>query len=181
MSPNAHRHQGVAGFVAWARSLATSTKLRDGALRIWHRLHTSHLSARVVASSVGVGLAVGLLPVYGLHGVLVLAICVPLRLDSVLAFAATMVSNPLTFPLLVIAELKVGEALLGSSALSVDQLMAGQGWVLAGQQLLAGTMILASVVGAVGAGLAWVATRHWQRRARHRAADISAPVPKLDP
>lgn len=171
----------MAGFVAWARTLATSTKARDGALRIWHRLHTNHLSPRVVAVSVGVGLAIGLLPVYGLHGVLVLAVCVPLRLDSVLAFAATMVSNPITFPLLVIAELELGEALLGSSSLSLEQLMAGQGWALAGQQLLAGTLILASVVGVVGAGLAWVGTRHWQHRARARAATVPAPVPKLDP
>lgn len=166
MSPNAHRHRGLAGFIAWAHTLATTTKVRDGALRIWHRLHTKHLSARVVAMSVGVGLAIGLLPLYGLHGVLVLAVCVPLRLDSVLAFAATMVSNPITFPLLVIAELELGEALLGSSSLSVEQLMAGQGWVVAGKQLLAGTLILATVVGVIGAGLAWVVTRHWQRRSR---------------
>lgn len=138
--------------------------MRDGVTRVWHRLHTKHLSPRVVGMSVGIGLTVGLLPVYGLHGILVLAVCVPLRLDSVLAFAATMVSNPVTFPLLVVAELKLGEALLGTSALSVDQLMAGQGWSAAGQQLLAGTLLLASGVGLFGAAVAWALVRHWQQR-----------------
>lgn len=132
--------------------------------RVWHRLRTPHLSARVVAVSIGVGLTIGLLPVYGLHGALVLAVCIPLRLDAVLAFAATMVSNPVTFPLLVFAELKLGEELLGKSSLTVDQLLAGQGWALAGQQLLVGTAILATVVGAVGSILAWVVVRHWHRR-----------------
>ncbi len=102
---------------------------------------------------------------YGLHGALVLAVCIPLRLDAVLAFAATMVSNPLTFPLLVLAELKLGEQLLGKSSSTIDQLLAGQGWALAGQQLMVGTAILATVVGAGGSLVAWVVVRYWQRRA----------------
>ncbi len=164
MNQPERRHRGLARWVAWARSLAASTHIRDGMKRIWHRLHTSHLSPRVVAMSVGIGLAVGLLPVYGLHGVLVVAVCVPLRLDSVLAFAATLVSNPVTYPLLVVAELKLGEVMLGTSSLSVEQLMAGQGWSVAGWQLLAGTAALAFGVGIPGACVAWAIARHWQRR-----------------
>lgn len=139
--------------------------MRQAALRVWHRLHTPHLSAHVVASSVAIGLAIGLLPVYGLHGALVLLVCVPLRLDAVLAFAATMISNPLTFPLLVLAELELGEELLGKSTSTVQQLMAGEGWLLAGKQILVGSGILAVVVGGLGWGLAWALVRYWQRRA----------------
>lgn len=145
--------------------------MRTALTRVWHRLHTPHLSARVIAASVGVGLAIGLLPTYGIHSVLVLAVCVPLRLDSVLAFAATMISNPLTFPLLVLAELKVGEWLLGKSSVSLEELRAGSGWALAGQQLMLGTIVLAVLVGIVGSSLAWALARHWQRRQASAGSD----------
>jgi uncharacterized protein (DUF2062 family) len=83
-----------------------------------------------------------------------------------------MVSNPITFPLLVVAELKLGEVLLGTSSISVEELMAGRGWSLAGEQLLVGTAILASSVGVVGAALAWAVARHWQQRRLRREADL---------
>lgn len=125
-----------------------------------------------MAVSVGVGLAIGFIPTYGLHGLMVLAVCVPLRLDSVLAFAATMVSNPITFPFLVLVELELGEVLLGSSSVTLEQLIAGHGWSLAGQQLLVGAGILATLAGGLGGLLAWGLVRHWQRRKAKRDATL---------
>lgn len=169
LNPPHRRHQGLAGWWARAHELAERTGVRQAIVRVWHRLHTPHLSARVVASSVAIGLAIGLLPVYGLHGALVLLVCVPLRLDAVLAFAATMISNPVTFPLLILLELELGEELLGKSSSTVQQLMTGEGWLLAGKQILVGSGILAVAVGGLGWGIAWGLVRYWQSRA-HRAA-----------
>lgn len=82
-----------------------------------------------------------------------------------------MISNPFTFPFLVVAELKLGEALLGTTSLSIEQLMSGRGWSMAGEQLLVGTAILATGVGAIGCVVAWALARHWQhRRVRREAA-----------
>src|SRR5688572_19678176 len=75
---------------------------------VWQRLRSNNLTPTVLALSIAVGLAVGLLPLYGLHGVMVAVLCLPLRLDTVLAFAATMISNPFTFPLLTWLEVQIG-------------------------------------------------------------------------
>lgn len=117
-----------------------------------------------------VGLSVGMIPLFGMHGVMVLAVCMPLRLDSPLAFAATMISNPVTFPLLVAAELKVGETLLGNAPVSLEKLMAGEGWWDAIWQLAVGTTVLSLTVGLLGASMAWgttVAWRRWKRQKLH--------------
>ena len=87
-----------------------------------------------------------------------------------LAFAATMISNPVTFPLLVAAELKVGETLLGNAPVSLEKLMAGEGWWDAIWQLAVGTTVLSLTVGLLGASMAWgttVAWRRWKRQKLH--------------
>jgi uncharacterized protein (DUF2062 family) len=58
--------------------------------------------------SIGVGLFIGVQPLYGLHLPLCIAVCWPLRLDVVLAYAAANISNPFTAPLIVTAELQLG-------------------------------------------------------------------------
>ncbi len=80
--------------------------------RLWRRLRGGGLTRARAAASVGVGLWVGSLPVYGLHFPLCLALALPFSLDLVLAYLAANVSNPLFAPFLVYAEIQVGSLLL---------------------------------------------------------------------
>src|SRR5262249_41963184 len=58
------------------------------------RLRGGALTPARLAGSLAVGLAIGLLPLYGLHLALVLAVCLPLRFDSRLSYVAANVSIP---------------------------------------------------------------------------------------
>ena len=77
-------------------------------LRVWRRLRGSPGRPARSALAVAVGLFIGVQPVYGLHLVLVLAICLPLELDAVLSYLVANISNPLVAPFLVFAEVEVG-------------------------------------------------------------------------
>ncbi|HET9958692.1 MAG TPA: DUF2062 domain-containing protein, partial [Polyangiaceae bacterium] len=74
-------------------------------------------SRKQSAWSVGVGLFIGCLPLYGLHFPLCVAVCVPFGLDALIAYLAANVSNPLLLPLILLAEVEIGSWLLhGQSA-----------------------------------------------------------------
>lgn len=60
------------------------------------------------AVSVGVGLFIGVTPLYGLHLLLVIAVCLPLRLDVPIAYLAANISMPLISPFLGLAEVELG-------------------------------------------------------------------------
>jgi len=129
----------------------------------WSRLRGSHLSPRGVALSVGVGLMVGLCPLYGMHGVLVMLVCLPLRLDAALAFAATMISNPLTLPFLVALELQIGAALVGGAQIDVQQVLSGEQWSQALLQLALGSGTLGVAVAGLGAFVVFKLVRRWRQ------------------
>lgn len=89
---------------------------RDRAKRLvrlgWARLRGGSLSPARAAASVAVGLAIGVLPLYGLHWALVLAVCLPLRLDAAVAYLAANVSIPPIAPFITFAELELGARIL---------------------------------------------------------------------
>lgn len=62
--------------------------------------------------SVAAGLYVGVQPVFGLHLPLCLAICLPLKLDALIAYAAANISNPVLAGLIVFAEVQIGSLVL---------------------------------------------------------------------
>lgn len=70
--------------------------------------------------SVGLGLFIGCLPLYGFHLPLCLLVCVPFGLDAVLAYVAANISNPLVAPFLVASEVVVGSYLLHGHAPKFD-------------------------------------------------------------
>ena len=82
--------------------------MRGGKLEPWR-----------AALSVGVGLLIGVQPLYGLHLLLCLAICLPLRLDVLVAYAAANISNPALAPLIVMAELQIGSLIVDGRMLSI--------------------------------------------------------------
>lgn len=58
-------------------------------------------------------------PLYGLHLPLCLAVCLPFRLDVLLAYAAANISNPLLAPLIIWIEIQLGSLVLDGTVLSI--------------------------------------------------------------
>jgi len=133
------------------------------------RLRGGGLSPGRAAASVAVGLFVGCLPVYGVQLFLVLLICMPLRLDSALAYVVCHVSNPLTLAPLLWLELEIGALILtGHGAVLRLSEVKRLGFAAVGAQLVLGAVICGAVLASAGAIAAWVLA-HRVRDARHRA------------
>lgn len=117
-------------------------------LGLWRRLRGTPGSPVRAASAVAIGLFIGCQPLYGLHFALVLAVCLPLRLDSVLSYLAANISNPFVAPFLIFAEVEAGSLLLTGRWVAFDVEQARRtGASGFAQQLLVGSL-------AVGAALA---------------------------
>lgn len=148
---------------------------RLGALRsLWRLLRGGSPTPLVTALSVGVGVYIGCQPVFGLHLVLCLVVCLPLRLDVVAAYLAANISNPLVAPFLLFLEAEVGAWLLAGRAPSFDLSLVRQtrveslaGHVIVGAQVVGA--VLASVLGALAFGLAL-----GLRRGRVRTSPVQA-------
>jgi uncharacterized protein (DUF2062 family) len=122
----------------------------------WRRLRGGALSPTRAATSIGVGLFVGCLPLYGVHSVIVLAICVPLRLDSAIAYFAAHISNPLTAPFLFALELQIGSILLTGHGTELSFAAAKQlGFMSVGARLVCGAAVIAPATALLGAALTW--------------------------
>jgi uncharacterized protein (DUF2062 family) len=98
----------------------TPKPLRERGREAWARLRGGELTPWRAALSVGVGLAVGVTPLYGLHLPIVVAICVPLRLDAPLAYLAANISLPFIAPFLSLAEIEIGAWLRTRHLLPLD-------------------------------------------------------------
>lgn len=114
------------------------------------RLRGGELSRGRASASVAVGLFIGCLPLYGLHFVLCLAVCLPLRLDLFVAYLAANISNPLIAPLLVVLEVETGALLLTGRTVPFDLERARETGITG---FVAQAALGSLVVGAVLAGL----------------------------
>jgi uncharacterized protein (DUF2062 family) len=142
--------------------LPNRSPLRVRLRRGWERLRGGELTPARAFWSVGVGLFVGVQPTPGLHLPVVLAVCVLLRLDVVLSYVATNVSIPPVAPFLWLAAIQIGERLLTGhfaplTAEGVRLLARAPGPLLGA--LLLGSIVLGTVLGAVGGALAYVIAR----------------------
>jgi SAM-dependent methyltransferase len=103
---------------------------------------------------------VGALPVYGVQLLLVLAICIPLRLDAPIAYVAAHFSNPITLPLVLAVEIEIGSLLLTGDHATFSWEAAKDvgtgGFVL---QLALGAPILGLALAALGGALALLVAR----------------------
>ncbi len=149
-----------------ARLSGLGRRARARLSSFWQRLRGSDLGPRGIALSVAVGLAIAFVPLYGIHSFLVVGICWLLRLDAPLAFASTMISNPLTLPFVLACELEVGGALVGYAPLNTAQLLAGEGWSQVALQLAVGASVLSVIASSVGACVVFGVMRHLGRTAR---------------
>ena len=105
---------------------------------------------------------------YGVQLLFVLLICVPLGLDSALAYVAAHISNPLTLPLLLWIELEIGAFVTtGHGAVLSLKEVERLGVVTVGTQVAIGAVICGGSLALVGAFAAWVLA-HRVRDARDR-------------
>ena len=126
-------------------------------LGLWRRLRGTPGSALRAAAAVAIGLFIGCQPIYGLHLVLVLLVCVPLRLDALLAYLAANISNPLVAPLLIFSEVEAGAYLLTGRFVAFDVGQArATGAAGFAEQLLVGALAVGAALAFVGFGLAWL-------------------------
>jgi len=78
------------------------------------------MSAARIAASIAMGLAVGCLPIFGLHLAIVLLLSLRFRLDGALAYVAANISNPFFAPFLFTGEVQVGALILEHRFLTVE-------------------------------------------------------------
>lgn len=145
---------------------------KELARQAWRRLRGGELTPRRAALSVAVGLVIGMTPAFGLHWLIVIAVCVPLRLDTGVAYLAANISMPFIAPFLTFAEIETGALLLHGGFIAVgprELQKTGIGTLVA--ELVAGTLVLAPLVGALGGAMAYTFVA-WRRR---RAAMVSPP------
>jgi uncharacterized protein (DUF2062 family) len=145
---------------------------KELARQAWRRLRGGELTPWRAALSVAVGLVIGMTPAFGLHWLIVIAVCVPLRLDTGVAYLAANISMPFIAPFITFAEIETGALLLHGSFIAVgpsDLQKTGFGTLVA--ELVVGTAALAPLVGALGGSLAYAVVA-WRRR--RRAAQAAA-------
>lgn len=134
---------------------------------LWRRLRGGDLTPWRAGGSVGVGLFVGSLPVYGGHFPLCLALCLPLRLDVLVAYLAACFNNPFSAPLLLTVEVEIGSLLLTGELTGFDLArardvgLAGFFWDAA-----VGSLIVGFVLAVAGAVMAFLITGTRTPRAR---------------
>ena len=140
------------------------------ARQAWQRLRGGDLTPRHAALSVGVGLLVGMTPAFGFHWLLVLGICVPLRLDTGVAYLASNISMPLIAPFITTTELEIGTYLLHGrwTPLRAEDMKTMAIRTLVAE-LLTGTAILAPLGATIGGAITYVVVA-WRRRRRAAAA-----------
>jgi uncharacterized protein (DUF2062 family) len=139
---------------------------KELARQAWRRLRGGDLTPWRAALSVGLGLVIGMTPAFGLHWLIVIAVCVPLRLDTGVAYLAANISMPFIAPFITFAEIEAGAFVLHGSfmAMTPSQLKAtGIGTLVA--ELVVGTAIVAPAGGALGGSIAY-AFVSWRRRRR---------------
>lgn len=147
---------------AWdPRRIANS--MRGG----WSRIRGGNLSPGRIARSVAIGVFIGCSPFFGLHSLLCVALCLPLRADPLIAYVASNISLPPLIPLLLSSEIQVGSWLLrGEGAALSWSSSAELDWRELSASLLVGSACVATLAAALSFGISWWLAARWQRRAQ---------------
>jgi SAM-dependent methyltransferase len=131
----------------------------------WARLRGGEVTAWRAAASVAVGIFIGVTPLWGTHLLLVLAVCLPLRLDARVAYVAANVSLPFFAPFLTIAEIQLGALARTGATLPVDRAaLHAHGLAAFAGDLAVGTALLAPSAAIVLGALTWFVVAAAPRR-----------------
>ena len=114
------------------------------------------------ALAVGLGIAIGCLPLYGAHLLLCLAAARATRISPVKMYLAAHVNNPFTAPWLLFLEFSIGRWLITGSwpGLSIAEFHSGGLWGL-GRDLMVGSLVVGAIAGAALALVAYVISLRW--------------------
>jgi uncharacterized protein (DUF2062 family) len=131
--------------------------MRDGWLhRAWRTTRErvaaafrAHLTPGAFGKAVGIGVFIGFLPLVGLHIFICMALARWMRLNQAITVIAAHVSNPLTLPFIIVAELAVGEVVLHGRSRSVEAMGGGEGVALLSMFSQGWDVVLSLVVGSV--------------------------------
>ena len=104
------------------------------------------------AMSVGVGVFIGCLPIFGFHLLLVMAFGRLLRLNRLQMYVAAHISNPLMAPLLLFTEVQVGAFVRRADlhSLTLEAVRNTSPWTFGGD-LLAGSLVVGATFGCAAA------------------------------
>lgn len=113
------------------------------------------------------GLAIGVTPLWGVHWLLLGAVCLPLRLDARVAWLASNVSLPFFAPFITFAEIEIGARVLRGAWLDtrMEELVKMPKGLFA-LELVVGTVVVAVGASALGGALAYAALSLRRRFAR---------------
>lgn len=125
---------------------------REELTRAYVELRGSRVTPLRGAVSVALGLWVGSIPAFGLHTPIVLALCLWLRLDGLLAWVASNVSNPAFAPFLLYGEVQMGAYVLTGAPLDHFDVQAARDTGVSGVILyaFAGSPFVATGIAALG-------------------------------
>ncbi len=136
----------------------------------WVRLRGGEITAWRAAASVAVGVFIGVTPLWGTHIFLVLAVCLPLRLDARVAYLSANVSLPFFAPVITLAEIQLGALARTGGTLPVDRAaLHAHGLAAFALDLAVGTALLAPVAALVTGALTWLAVAVAPRRTERGA------------
>lgn len=147
-------------------------RARINRLRTWVlMLLRAHLTPKSVALAVGIGVFVGILPLYGVHIFVCVVLARWLKLNQALMYAAANISNPLFAPFIVAGQIALGEWIRfgefrGFRSLDLEgnalQVLQDSGDLVL--SCLIGSLPMAIVSAALFGGLTWTIARRWERR-----------------
>jgi uncharacterized protein (DUF2062 family)/SAM-dependent methyltransferase len=145
-------------------AMSQPSALRRTVARIWRRLRGEKRSPARVAAAVATGLFIGVLPLYGLHFVLCLLVCLPLGLDFVATYLVANISNPFLAPFLITLEVEVGALVTTGQHAAFTLARAKQTGILGfAWQAGVGSVLVGLAFAAIGGGAAYVVARGRQR------------------
>jgi uncharacterized protein (DUF2062 family)/SAM-dependent methyltransferase len=145
-------------------AMSQPSALRRSIARIWRRLRGERRSPARVAAAVATGLFIGVLPLYGLHFLLCLLVCLPLELDFVATYLAANISNPFVAPFLITLEVEVGSLITTGQHAAFTLARAKQTGILGfAWQAGVGSVFVGLAFAAIGGSTAYVVARGRKR------------------
>lgn len=132
-------------------------RLRAAFRRFWDTLKGGAATPLRTSLALGLGLAVAFTLPPGTHTPAALGLAVLLRLNGVVAVAGTLIWQPFTAPLILLAQKRVGLWLLGS----LDTPVRTGFWGSWAEPVLAGAPLTALAAGGVGTMVCYGVLRAW--------------------
>lgn len=140
-----------------------TTSLREA----WHRVAGTGGPPGLTAAALGLGVAVGFLPIVPLQGLTALLLAFLFRLNRMAALVGTLVWQPFTAPFILAAEWGVGKLVLAPFVSGPESAAGRYFW-----PLVPGSLIVALLAGLAAAFAAFPLLN---RRARQKASPSVRP------